>query len=39
LVSEFTRLYNTLRFGGMPVSLVRLRELVEQIRRTRVARG
>jgi transglutaminase-like putative cysteine protease len=39
LVSEFTRLYNTLRFGGMPVSLVRLRELVEQIRRTRTIRG
>jgi transglutaminase-like putative cysteine protease len=39
LVAEFTRLYNALRFGGLPVSLVRLRELVEQIRRTRTIRG
>ena len=39
LVSEFTRLYNALRFGRTPVSLVRLRELVEQIRRSRTVKG
>ena len=39
LVAEFTGLYNMLRFGGTPVSLARLRELVEQIRRTRTIRS
>jgi transglutaminase-like putative cysteine protease len=30
-VQEFTRLYNHLRFGGSPVSLARLRELLGEI--------
>jgi len=32
-VEEFTRLYNTLRFGQAPVSLARLRSLLEEIAR------
>jgi transglutaminase-like putative cysteine protease len=32
-VAEFTRLYNALRFGQAPVSLLRLRELLEEIRK------
>ncbi|MFB3920578.1 MAG: DUF3488 and DUF4129 domain-containing transglutaminase family protein [Terriglobia bacterium] len=31
-VLEFTRLYNALRFGGAPVPLMRLRQLLENIR-------
>jgi len=35
-VREFTELYTVLRFGGLPVSVSRLRQLLEAIRRSAV---
>ena len=32
---EFTKLYNTLRYGQASVSLARLRQILEEIRSTR----